>query len=396
MRQRSTNRTPATPAPDLDPADKASRRDFLKAGAVGLAAAAVPPTLNATGLPASVFASGVAHDRESRLVVQKQGSFAAGGSVLQAPGVFDSTSATPQGQTLHGDHVYVQFQIPPDARRYPLVLWHGGGQSGMCWESTVDGREGYQSIFLRRGYAVYIIDQPRRGRAGNSTQGITLTPTPADQELFVAWRLGLWPHFYPNTKFPQGAEALNQFFRLMTVNTGPSPQGLVTDGAAAALARIGPAVLVTHSASGILGWITAIKSANVKAIYAYEPTSYVFPQGEVPPPMGGQVGQAVPLADFLKLTRIPIVMEYSDGIPTGDTPSPYPRVENWRNRLKLGKLMVDALNHRGGDAQILHLPEVGLHGNTHFPFADVNNLEVADLLSRWLHEKKLDKRGKSK
>jgi hypothetical protein len=369
---------------DLDPetSGKPSRREFLKVGAVGLAAAAVPPTL------ASATA---AAEPQGSIVLQKQGSFAAGGSVLQAPGVFDPTSATPVGETLHGDHAYVQFQIPPNARQYPIVLWHGGGQSGMCWESTVDGREGYQSIFLRRGYSVYIVDQPRRGRAGQTTVGVNLVPTPADQELFMAWRLGVWPDFYPNTQFPQGAEALNQFFRLMTVNTGPSPTGLVTDGVAAAFARIGPAVLVTHSASGILGWITGIKSPNVKAIYAYEPTSYVFPEGEVPPPMGGIASTAVPLADFLKLTRIPIVLEYSDGIPS--TPSPYPRVENWRNRLALGKLMADALNRRGGDASVLHLPEVGIHGNTHFSFADMNNVQVADLLSRFLKEKRLDKRG---
>src|SRR4051812_28157452 len=98
-----------------EPAEKPSRRDFLKAGAVGIAAAAVPPTLSATGLPAS-FVLEAAHDQQSPLVVQKQGSFAAGGSVLQAPGVFDNTSPAPQGQTLHGDHVYVQYQIPPDAR----------------------------------------------------------------------------------------------------------------------------------------------------------------------------------------------------------------------------------------------------------------------------------------
>jgi hypothetical protein len=393
MRQRSTRRTPATPAPDLDPATagKASRRDFLKAGAVGLAAAAVPPTL-AASVSTGVSMAG-AGDRVEPIVLQKQGSFAAGGSVLQAPGVFDATSPTPVGQSLHGDHAYVEFQIPLAPRQYPLVLWHGGGQSGMCWESTVDGREGYKSIFLRRGFSVYIVDQPRRGRAGQTTVGTNLVPTPADQELFVAWRLGTWPAFYPNTQFPQGAEALNQFFRLMTVNTGPSPQGVVTDAVAAAFTRIGPAVLVTHSASGILGWLTGIKSSNVRAIYAYEPTSYVFPEGEVPPPMGGMVGTAVPLADFLKLTKIPIRMEYSDGIPS--TPSPYPRVENWRNRLALGRLMAAALNRHGGDASVLHLPEAGLHGNTHFAFADLNNLQIADLLSRFLKEKRLDKRESS-
>jgi hypothetical protein len=104
--------------------------------------------------------------------------------------------------------------------------------------------------------------------------------------------------------------------------------------------------------------------------------------------MGGIAGTPVPLSDFLKLTKIPIVLEYSDGIPS--TPSPYPRVETWRNRMALGKLMRDAINRYGGDAQIHHLPEMGLHGNTHFSFADLNNVKVADILSAWLKKKKLD------
>ena len=83
--------------------------------------------------------------------------------------------------TIHGDHAYAQFQIPEHARRYPLVMWHGGGQFSKTWESTPDGREGYQTIFLRRGFAVYILDQPARGRAGRSTVGITITPTASEQ-----------------------------------------------------------------------------------------------------------------------------------------------------------------------------------------------------------------------
>src|SRR5215471_16350969 len=93
------------------------------------------------------------------LVIKQQGSFSAGGTVLTQPGTFDPTSSAPVGQTLYGDHTYVEYQIPQNPRKYPLVLWHGGGQSGMCWQSTVDGREGYQSIFLRRDFPVYIIDQ---------------------------------------------------------------------------------------------------------------------------------------------------------------------------------------------------------------------------------------------
>ena len=209
--------------------------------------------------------------------------------------------------------------------------------------------------------------------------------------------LGVWPNFYPNTAFPNDPASLNQFFRMMTVDTGPGDRNVVTDGIAAAFERTGPGILVTHSASGILGWLTALKSPNVKAIYAYEPTGYAFPEGEVPaapnPPIaGGDDMKPLPAAEFAKLAKIPIMIEYSDGIPTEH--SPYPLVEAWRIRMGQGKLMKDALNRHGGNASVVHLPEVGLHGNTHFSFADRNNVQVADLLSQWLHEKGLDRKGR--
>src|SRR6188768_3236550 len=60
------------------------------------------------------------------LVIQEQGRFAVGGAAITAPGTFDPRDPTkPHGQTLHGDHARVFYQIPADARRLPLVLWHG-------------------------------------------------------------------------------------------------------------------------------------------------------------------------------------------------------------------------------------------------------------------------------
>ena len=102
-------------------------------------------------------------------MIQEQGSFAVGGTVITNPGTFDQYNQTPSGQTFHGDHAYVFYQIPVKARKYPLVMWHGIGQFSKTWETTPDGREGYQNIFLRRGFGVYLIDQPRRGNAGRST-----------------------------------------------------------------------------------------------------------------------------------------------------------------------------------------------------------------------------------
>ena len=86
------------------------------------------------------------------LQIQAQGSFAVGGTVVTSPGTFDTFKPTaPSGQTLHGDHAYVFYQVPVNARRLPLVLWHGAGQFSKTWETTPDGREGFQNIFLRRG-----------------------------------------------------------------------------------------------------------------------------------------------------------------------------------------------------------------------------------------------------
>jgi hypothetical protein len=103
------------------------------------------------------------------IVLKTQGSFAAGGTVVTNPGVFDPVALTPGGQTIHGDHAYVQYQVPVGARRHPIVMWHGGGQFTKTWETTPDGRDGFQNIFLRRGYATYLLDQPHRGRAGRAT-----------------------------------------------------------------------------------------------------------------------------------------------------------------------------------------------------------------------------------
>lgn len=76
------------------------------------------------------------------LIIARRGSFAAGGTVLTSPGTFDPTITGGPGQTLHGDHVYCQFEVPMRPRTLPLVMWHGSGQMGKTWESTTDGREG--------------------------------------------------------------------------------------------------------------------------------------------------------------------------------------------------------------------------------------------------------------
>ncbi len=332
--------------------------------------------------------------QKKTIVIQEQGSFAVGGSVITNPGTFDPIKRTPEGQTFHGDHAYVFYQIPVKAKKLPLIFWHGIGQFSKTWETTPDGREGYQNIFLRRGFGVYLIDQPRRGNAGRSTVETTITPIPDEQTWFGTFRVGIWPDYFPGVQFAKDTETLNQYFRSMTPNIGGFDTKVITDAVSALFTKTGPAILVSHSHSGGFGWATAIKNSNVRAIVSYEPGSgFVFPEGEVPAPVESSSGPVsaigVPKEDFLKLTKIPIIIYYGDNIPAN--PDPNPGADGWRARMVMARKWRDAVNAAGGDVTVVHLPEVGLKGNTHFPFSDLNNIEVADLMSKWLKEKKLDK-----
>jgi len=327
------------------------------------------------------------------LTIQAQGSFAVGGTVLQTPGTYDNNKPTAAGQTFHGDHLYAFYQVPQNPRALPIVMLHGAYQSARSWETTSDGREGFQTLFLRRGFPVYLVDQPRRGRAGNSTVATTTEPTPYDQLFFDQFRIGKWPVYFDNVQFDRKPETLDQFLRSVTPNTGPYDAGVISDAMSALLTKTGPAILFTHSQGGGPGWLTAIKNPNVKGIVALEPGSgFIFPQGELPPPMPSAAGtltpESVSPSDFQALTRIPIVIYYGDNFSV--QPTTERGQDNWRVRLAMARLWVDAINRHGGDARLVHLPEIGIRGNTHFLMSDLNNVEIADLVSKFLADKKLD------
>ena len=140
-----------------------------------------------------------------------------------------------------------------------------------------------------------------------------------------------------------------------------------------------------------MGWRVAVKSSNVQAIVSYEPGSgFIFPEGEVPPAMRSAGGELqafnVPLSEFMALTRIPIIIFYGDNIPA--QPTANPGQDGWRVRLAMARLWKDTVNRHGGDATVVHLPEIGIRGNTHFPFSDLNNAQIADELLQFLSAKK--------
>jgi pimeloyl-ACP methyl ester carboxylesterase len=369
-----------------------SRRGVMSASALTLSASGLTAKA-ASAAGTDVATANLARARRPRpLIIQKQGSFSAGGTVVRTAGVFDPRSPFDvQGQTLHGDHASVQYQIPDNAREFPLVFLHGAGQSARCWETTPDGREGFQNLFLRRRHAVYLVDQPRRGQAGQSTVSSELEALTQDQNWFTQFRIGLAPEYYRGVQFPRDERSLNQFFRWMTPNTGPFDEQVIADAMAAVFTRSGPGVLVTHSQGGLPGWRTAMKSPRVRGVVAFEPGAFVFPEDELPEPISNiyRTMEGVPVArkNFMELTKIPIVVYYGDNIPA--QPSDIPAQDFWRASLQMARRWARLVNSYGGDATVVHLPDKGIRGNTHFLFADLNNVEVAHHMSKWLRRKGL-------
>ncbi len=190
---------------------------------------------------------------------------------------------TAEGSPMLG-HMYVEYMIP--ARRsqpYPIVMVHGGSQTGTNFTGTPDGREGWAQYFVRRGYAVYVVDQVARGRSAHwsGLQG-AVQPSRFDftERRFVApERYKQWPQAHLHTQWPgtgkAGDPAFDQFYasQFPSLVSFPKQQELNRDALVALFDKIGPAILLTHSQSGAFSWAVADARPNlVKALVDVEPS----------------------------------------------------------------------------------------------------------------------------
>ena len=206
------------------------------------------------------------------LSVARQGNFFVGGHYEDRP----------DGRIMTGQ-MYVEYQIPArQTQAAPIVMIHGGFQTGTNFTGTPDGREGWAQYFLRRGYAVYVVDTVGRGRsAGNVASYGEMTPPGLDfaRERFIApARARKWPQAALHTQFPgtgaAGDAAFDEFFasQVSSIADFPRQQELNAAAGADLIDRIGPCILLTHSQAGTFGWLIADRRpGRIKAIVAVEP-----------------------------------------------------------------------------------------------------------------------------
>ena len=331
-------------------------------------------------------------DVSAPLAIARQGMFSSGGTVTSPidgeyrpeMSLMDTTLA---GGVAYVDHANVFYQIPVNDNGNPIVYLHGYGQSRMCWMTTPDGREGWSDIFLRNGHSAFLVDQPRRGEAGASASmtedGLdTWSPDSKDYKPgALAWythfRIGLTaPERYEGSQFPEGSEAQNQFFRQMTPNTGSYDQAADAAALGAVLADVKDmtghkSIYITHSQGGSIGWDTPVE--NISAIIAIEP-------GDTPVPGSEQYNR-------LLEAKIPVIIYYGDYLDNG------PNIMStafWSDIRDGASDFSAQYNADGGDATMIDLPKIGITGNSHFMFQEMNNREIANHIEAWLGERGLN------
>jgi pimeloyl-ACP methyl ester carboxylesterase len=319
--------------------------------------------------------------------------------------------------------MHVEFFTARDRRHpHPIVMFSGGGQSGLNYTGTPDGREGWAQIFLRLGYDVYVLDQPSRARSPHQaeTGAQTRHSVARVQQQFTAPALSrLWPQAVLHTQWPgtgvAGDPIFDQFYaqNFPSLASFPRQQELNRDAGAALLDRIGAAILLTHSQSGAFGWLVAdARPELVKAIVAMEPSGppvrdlvmkgepVWFEDGPMTKPYGLT---AAPLTYDPPLESPADLVFVRQEKPDGEglalcwlQGEPVRELANLRHIPVLvvqGEASYHApydhgtvayLRQAGVGAEFVRLADRGISGNGHMMMLESNNRDIALVAHEWL------------
>jgi len=322
---------------------------------------------------------GVTAQNAGPIALRDMGSFHIGGRHIEVTGqpvreVLFTAGGVPATLDPNGkyqvEQMYAQYFLVQNRRgKLPLLMWHGGGLSGVTYETKPDGSPGWLNYFLRQGWDTYISDAMERGRSG-------WTDTFADDPIFLPlgdpWErfrvgpIGSWNDdkakrvTYPGVQFP--TEAYEQF-----MNQGVA-RWVTTDAAIIAayielVDKVGPCVLLVHSQGGAFGFnVAEARPDKVKALVAVEPSG---------------IGTKDKVA---ALKNIPITVIY------GDNAKDHPR---WGEIRRNVSAYADAIRRAGGSVDLIDLPDLGISGNTHMIMMDRNSDQVSGVIQNWFERKGL-------
>jgi pimeloyl-ACP methyl ester carboxylesterase len=243
-------------------------------------------------------------------------------------------------------------------------MWHGGGLSGVTYETKPDGKPGWLNYFIRHGWDTYISDAMERGRSGwtNTFKGDPVfLPVGDPWERFRIGPAGSYNDdhakrvTYPGMQFP--VEAYDQFLK-QGIPRWTTTDDQIVKAYLELIDKVCPCVVLVHSQSGSFGFkALEARPDKVKALVAVEPT------------LGGDKNKV----STIKGSPVLIVI--------GDNAKDHPR---W-SKIRAGDVeYANALKAAGGSVDFVDLPDVGIKGNSHMMMMDKNSDQIADLIQKWL------------
>src|SRR5262245_27279919 len=313
------------------------------------------------------------------LVIASQGSFFVGG---ESKSIAGAAPAQGRGGAPAGDvtvnQMYVQYQIPPNGDRHvPVVMVHGCCLSSKTWETTPDGRMGWDEYFVRRDRPVYLADQVSRARSGFDASTISAVkagaqPPSALPNIIYASQQIAWTVFRFGPKYGEAfkdgqfpIEAVDELYKQMIPDLNallPNPNPTWKNMAALAV-RLKGAILMGHSESGFFPQQAALLDpSGIRGMISIE----------MPCP-------DLPAEQIATLAKIPTLVMFGDHL--GDVQG---GPANWAQSLETCNTYVKKVTDAGGDAVMMYLPKMGIKGNSHMLMQDRNSLQLADLIVDWI------------
>jgi len=337
------------------------------------------------GMASSVAAQAIKDVQvpDTPLVLKAQGSFFVGGEKAeQTQGELGNLGP---GGHIAVNQMYVRYMVPQGGDgNVPVVMVHGATLTGKSWETTPDGRMGWDEYFVRKGHPVYVPDQVGRGRSGfnqaifnNVRAG---SAPPANQPAWLRFSdEGVWPNFrfgltlgapFPDSQFPLAAVDELAKQGVPDVSFGGLPTPNPTLKAMSDLAgQLNGAVLMGHSQSGSFPLEAALlDSKAAKGLVLVEP---------------GRCPASYTEGQIKTLATVPILVVFGDH---RETPTGLPTLPSWQARFEACQALIGRITSLGGHAQMLNPSERGIRGNSHMIMQDKNNLQIADLILQWIDE----------
>ncbi|KAH7930050.1 alpha/beta-hydrolase [Leucogyrophana mollusca] len=349
------------------------------------------------------FVRGPLHSPSSQGTLHTRRYFYVGGSYVKR-----GTSEIAHGQ------MYVEHLVPAKVtQNLPILFIHGNGMTGTNFLNTPDGRTGWADYFMGQGYEVYLVDQATRGRSvwqmgvdGNMT---TFDTYMVESRMTATKKYNLWPQATLHTQWPGNGSVGDDIFDAFYYSLMPGftdaveASELMKAAGSKLIDNIGPAIVLTHSQSGYIGWVLGdARPKNVKAIIAIEPSG---------PPFQEAIFSTTPARAFgvtyIPITFTPPISTAEDLHPVAVSSSPnYTCYQQPRPARQLSNLVeipvlvitsesgchavyddctVQFLAEAGVNVSHVRLEDLGIHGNGHMMFMEKNSLQIADqVLEKWI------------